>query len=141
VKLAAKITVALVVGILAVMGTYAYVQVFNEVVLYKADIERGATERTGLARRDRVGVGTEGEARARELIAISARRVENSPRPRSAFLSLAEGAPDRPALLPEEIRALEAARSSAVFAATRRASSGGKHMRPSGPRPGQPSSR
>ena len=106
-KLAAKITVALVVGILAVMGTYAYVQVFNEVVLYKADIERA--RRNGLAWLGTIESvwGQEGEARARELIAISARRARN-PEATLRVLSLAEGAPDRPALLPEEIRALEA---------------------------------
>ena len=106
-KLAAKITVALVVGILAVMGTYAYVQVFNEVVLYKADIERA--RRNGLAWLGAIESvwGQEGEERARELIVISARRARN-PEATLRVLSLAEGAPDRPALLPEEIRALEA---------------------------------
>jgi len=107
VKLAAKITVALVVGILAVMGTYAYVQVFNEVILYKGDIERA--RRNGLAWLGTIESvwGQEGEARARELIEISARRVA-TPEATLRVLSLAEGAPDRPALLPEEIRALEA---------------------------------
>jgi two-component system NtrC family sensor kinase len=108
VKLAAKITVALVVGILAVMGTYAYVQVFNEVVLYKADIERARRNGLGWLGTIESVWGQEGEARARELIAISARRARTPPDATLRVLSLAEGAPDRPALLPEEIRALEA---------------------------------
>jgi len=107
VRLATKITVALVLGILAVMGAYTYIQVSNEVVLYKADIERA--RRNGLAWLGAIESvwGYEGEERAREVIAISARRAA-APESRLRLLSLAAGAPDRPELLPDELRSLEA---------------------------------
>ena len=105
-KLATKITVALVLGILAVMAAYTYVQVTNEVVLYKGDIQRA--RRNGLAWLGTIESvwGHEGEERARELIAISRRRAAN-PDATLQILSLAEGAPDRPALLPDQLRTLE----------------------------------
>ena len=39
-KLAGKLTVALVLGIFVVMAGYAYLQIRQEVVLYEADCER-----------------------------------------------------------------------------------------------------
>src|SRR5262249_25768480 len=107
VRLATRITGALVLGILAVMGAYTYIQVSNEVVLYKADIERA--RRNGLAWLGAIESvwGYEGEERAREVIAISARRAA-APESRLRLLSLAAGAPDRPELLPDELRSLEA---------------------------------
>src|SRR5689334_16760841 len=74
-KLAVKLAVALILGIVAVMGVYAAVQISDEVVLSAADAAR--------ARRNCLAwLGTiesvwarEGEERARELVRISARRA------------------------------------------------------------------
>src|SRR5947199_6513459 len=106
-KLAAKLSIALVLGIVAVMATYAWVQISNEVVLFEADAHRA--RRNGLAW---VGViesvwAREGEVRARELIDLSTRRIgvrEGAVR----IVSLARDAPDRPPLSDDDIRRLKA---------------------------------
>jgi signal transduction histidine kinase len=104
-KLAVKLTSALVIGIVVVMALYAGVQISNEVVLSDADANRA--RRNGLAW---LGViesvwAHEGEVRARELIQLSGRRVgaaENGLR----VVSLAPGAPDRPPLSAHDLRML-----------------------------------
>src|SRR2546428_11440095 len=106
-KLAVKLTSALVLGIVAVMAIYAAVQISNEVVLSEADAHRA--RRNGLAWLGAIESvwSREGEARARELIELSARRVgarEGAVR----IISLAPDAPDRPQLSGEEVRTLEA---------------------------------
>src|SRR5436309_5031420 len=106
-KLAAKLSIALVLGIVAVMATYAWVQISNEVVLSEGDAQRA--RRNGLAW---VGViesvwAREGEVRARELIDLSTRRIgarEGAVR----IVSLARDAPDRPPLSDDDIRRLKA---------------------------------
>ena len=106
-KLAAKLSIALVLGIVAVMATYAWVQISNEVVLFEADAHRA--RRNGLAW---VGViesvwAREGEVRVRELIDLSTRRIgarEGAVR----IVSLARDAPDRPPLSDDDIRRLKA---------------------------------
>ena len=74
-RLTVKLVIALVLGILGVMAAYAWVQISNEVLLSEGDAHRA--RRNGLA-----WLGTiesvwerEGEARARELIELSRRRV------------------------------------------------------------------
>jgi two-component system, NtrC family, sensor kinase len=74
-RLTVKLVIALVLGILGVMAVYAWVQISNEVLLSEGDAHRA--RRNGLA-----WLGTiesvwerEGEARARELIELSRRRV------------------------------------------------------------------
>src|SRR5437867_7299448 len=106
-KLAVKLTIALVLGIVVVMAIYAWIQISNEVVLSEADAHRA--RRNGLAWLGAVESvwSREGEARARELIGLSARRVgarEGAVR----IISLAPDAPDRPQLSGEEVRTLEA---------------------------------
>src|SRR5205809_500230 len=106
-KLAVKLTIALVLGIVVVMAIYAWIQISNEVVLSEADAHRA--RRNGLAWLGAVESvwSREGEARARELIELSARRVgarEGAVR----IISLAPDAPDRPQLSGEEVRTLEA---------------------------------
>src|SRR5437016_12503333 len=106
-KLAAKLTITLVLGIVAVMGIYAWVQIASEVVLSEGDARRA--RRNGLAWLGAIESvwSREGEARARELIELSARRVgarEGAVR----IISLAPDAPDRPQLSGEEVRTPEA---------------------------------
>lgn len=98
-KLAVKLSSALVLGIVAVMSVYAAVQISNEVMLSEADAQRA--RRNGLAW---LGViesvwAREGEPRARELMELSARRSGTA----EGFLRVAgltADAPDRPAPLP-----------------------------------------
>jgi two-component system, NtrC family, sensor kinase len=67
-KLARKLTMTLILGILAVMASYAYLQVRQEVVLFEADFERMRR----LGRMMRVIIEavwqTDGETRVRQLI-------------------------------------------------------------------------
>ncbi len=92
-KLAVKLTSALVLGIVAVMAIYAAVQISNEVVLSEADAHRAW--RNGLAWLGAVESvwAREGEARARELIELSRRRAGAEGVLR--VFSLAPDAPDR----------------------------------------------
>src|SRR5262245_40203784 len=106
-KLAIKLTIALIIGIVLVMGVYAAVQIENEVVLSESDAHRA--RRNGLA-----WIGAiesvwahEGEARARELMQLSVRRA-GAGLGVLRVVSLAPDAPSRPPLSPEEIRSLEA---------------------------------
>ena len=105
-KLAVKLTSALVLGIVAVMAVYAAVQISNEVVLSEADTHRAW--RNGLAWLGAVESvwAREGEARARELIELSRRRAGAEGVLR--VFSLAPDAPDRAPLSAEDVRALEA---------------------------------
>jgi len=105
-KLAAKLSIALVLGIVAVMAIYAWVQISNEVMLSEGDAHRA--RRNGLAW---LGViesvwAREGETRARELIELSTRRIgarEGALR----IVSLAPNSPERPPLSDDEVRTLE----------------------------------
>src|SRR5437870_7270001 len=105
-KLAVKLTSALVLGIVAVMAIYAAVQISNEVVLSEADAHRAW--RNGLAWLGAVESvwAREGDARARELIELSRRRAGAEGVLR--VCSLAPDAPDRAPLSAEDVRALEA---------------------------------
>src|SRR5689334_3370425 len=106
-KLAAKLSLALVLGIVAVIAGYAWVQISNEVVLSEGGAHRA--RRNGLAW---LGViesvwAHEGEERARELIDLSARRIgarEGAVR----IISIAPDARDRPALSDDDVRTLQA---------------------------------
>jgi len=105
-RLAIKLTSALVTGIILVMAAYAAVQISNEVVLSEGDALRA--RRNGLAW---IGViesvwGREGEARARELIEETRRRV-GAPENVLRVISLAADAPDRAALSADDVRALQ----------------------------------
>jgi two-component system, NtrC family, sensor kinase len=105
-KLAVKLSSALVLGIVAVMSVYAAVQISNEVMLSEADAQRA--RRNGLAWLGAIESvwAREGEPRARELIELSALRSGTA----EGFLRvvrLAPDAPDRPALSPDELRAVE----------------------------------
>ncbi len=106
-KLAAKLTIALVLGVVAVMTVYAWIQIADEVVLSEGDAHRA--KRNGLA-----WLGTiesvwahEGEARARELIGLSTRRAGESA-DALRVVSLDPNTPDRPPLSADELRALGA---------------------------------
>jgi len=106
-KLAIKLTIALIIGIVAVMGVYAAVQIENEVVLSESDAHRA--RRNGL---DWIGAiesvwAREGEERARELMQLSVRRAGVGLGV-LRVVSLAPDAPGRPPLSLEEIRSLEA---------------------------------
>src|SRR5262249_22747805 len=106
-KLAIKLTIALVVGIVVVMGVYAAVPGEHEGVLSESGAH--CARRDGLAWLGAIESvwGREGEARARELMDLSVRRAG----PGLGVLrvvSLAPDAPSRPRLSPEEIRSLEA---------------------------------
>jgi len=106
-KLAVKLSIALVLGIVAVMAIYAWVQISNEVVLSEGDAHRA--RRNGLAWVSVIESvwAREGEVRARELIDLSTRRIgarEGALR----IVSLARDAPDRPPLSDAEVRTLEA---------------------------------
>jgi signal transduction histidine kinase len=109
-RLALKLTVALVVGIVCVMLLYAWVQVSNEVKLSEADAYYA--RRRGLAW---LGViesvwAQEGEGRARELITLSMRRAAAAGEVGETIrvVSLVADAPDRPMLSTDEQRALAA---------------------------------
>ena len=67
-RLAYKLAAAISLGVLIVMGMYAYIQIRHEVVLFEADLRRNA--RIGRALRGTVGAvwQNQGEQRARELI-------------------------------------------------------------------------
>src|SRR2546428_6430420 len=105
-KLAVKLTSALVLGIGAVMAICAAVQISNEDVLSEADAHRAW--RNGLVWLGAVESvwAREGEARARELIELSRRRAGAEGVLR--VCSLAPDAPDRAPLSAEDVRALEA---------------------------------
>jgi two-component system NtrC family sensor kinase len=106
-RLAVKLTAALVLGILCVMALYAWAQISNEVRLSEADAHRA--RRNGLAWISVIESvwAREGEARARELIALSARRV-NAADEILHVVSLAPDAPDHADLSAEELRELAA---------------------------------
>src|SRR5213080_2009769 len=95
-KLAAKLTITLVLGIVAVMGIYAWVQIASEVVLSEGDARRA--RRNGLA-----WLGTIESARAREVIELSGRRVG---RP-ELTLRIVSFDSVRPDLSADDIRVLE----------------------------------
>jgi signal transduction histidine kinase len=103
-KLAAKLTITLVLAIVAIMGAYAWVQISGEVLLSTGDAVRA--RRNGLAWLGAVESvwAKEGEARARELIHLSTRRA-NVPEKVVAVVPLEEG-PDRPDLTADERRTL-----------------------------------
>jgi signal transduction histidine kinase len=67
-KLAHKLTASLVAGILAVMGTYAIVQIRNEVTLFRADVKKNTRIGRSLKATIEEVWRAEGEARARELV-------------------------------------------------------------------------
>ena len=104
-KLAAKLTITLVLAIVAIMGLYAWVQISGEVLLSAGDARRA--RRNGLAWLGAVESvwAQEGEARARELIERSTRRA-GVPEKVLSVVSLEEG-PDRPDLSADERRALD----------------------------------
>src|SRR5262245_47815724 len=106
-KLAIKLSSVPVLGIVVVMGVYAAVQISNEVVLSEADAQRA--RRNGLAWLGAIESvwAHEGEARARELMQLSARRAEGTPKGALRVVSLAPGAPDRPTLSADDLRDLE----------------------------------
>jgi len=67
-RLAYKLTASLATGILVVMGTYALIQIRNEVTLFQVDVKKN----TRMARSLKAAIEevwrAEGEARARELV-------------------------------------------------------------------------
>src|SRR5262245_36240688 len=106
-RLAAKLSITLVLGIVLVMAGYAYVQVSHEVVLHDADMNRA--KRNGLAW---LGViesvwMNEGEARARKLIELSGKRAQIKDVTMEVF-PLDPGAADREQLTPADFKTLEA---------------------------------
>jgi signal transduction histidine kinase len=104
-KLAAKLSLALLLGIVAVMAAYAYVQVSQEVVLHDADLSRARRNALAWLAAIESVWQREGEARARELIRISARRARVAGATLSV-VSLDPGAPDRPDLSPADWKTL-----------------------------------
>ena len=67
-KLARKITLALVLGIVAVMGVHAWLEIRREVVLFEADIRAPQRRGQALLATLRNVWATEGEARVRALV-------------------------------------------------------------------------
>ncbi len=68
-RLAAKLTAALLLGILVVMAGYAYVQVRQEVVLFESDLPQNAPRGRAFRAAIQVIWRNEGEERAREIVA------------------------------------------------------------------------
>ena len=104
-RLAAKLSVTLVLGIVLVMAGYAWVQVSHEVVLHDADMNRA--KRNGLAW---LGViesvwQIEGEPRARDLIRISGERAKLKDTTLDV-IPLEPGPSTPPDLSPEDFRTL-----------------------------------
>lgn len=69
-RLARKLTLALLAGVFAVMAGYAYVQIGREVVILDADIGKNEKFGRGVAAALEAIWATEGEARAREMVDI-----------------------------------------------------------------------
>jgi signal transduction histidine kinase len=69
-KLARKLTLALLAGVLAVMAAYAYVEIRNEVVIIDADIAKHEKYGRGVAAALEAIWARDGEARAREILDI-----------------------------------------------------------------------
>ena len=67
-KLARKLTLALLVGVVAVMAGYAYVQISREVVILDADIAKDVKFGRGAAAALEAIWTRDGEARAREML-------------------------------------------------------------------------
>ena len=67
-RLARKLTIALTLGVLAVMCAYAYLQLRHEVTLFETDLPKHRKYGRGFAAAIRAVWLMEGEARARELV-------------------------------------------------------------------------
>ncbi len=106
-RLARKLTLALVLGILAVMAAYAYVQTREEVVLFEGDLQRDTRRAEALRAAVRSVWAKEGEARARELVEEIA-GVAGQAQVRWVRIDTPSGDPLRPELSPEDLRALSA---------------------------------
>jgi len=101
-KLAVKLTAALVFGIFVVMAGYAYLQIRQEVVLYEADVERVSHLGHVMRLTFEEIWQLEGEARLRELVA----RADPDVGVRVVSLYAPVGDAQRPALSDDEFRAL-----------------------------------
>jgi len=104
-RLARKLAVALVVGIVAVMSAYAYLQVRQEVVLFEADLPKHRKYGSGFVAAIRAVWRMEGEARARELV-----READQGNPaiclRWKWVDAPPGDPLRPKLEPDDVARL-----------------------------------
>jgi len=69
-KLARKLTLALLVGVVAVMAGYAYVQISREIVILDADLAKDVKFGRGAAAALEAIWATDGEARAREILGL-----------------------------------------------------------------------
>jgi two-component system NtrC family sensor kinase len=112
-RLAYKLAVALTLGVLIVMGIYAYIQIRLEVVLFDADVPRNA--RIGRALRGTVSTvwRAEGEERARGLIE-EADDETSEVAIRLVWADAPAGHPRRPKLDDAELRALATGREARV---------------------------
>jgi two-component system, NtrC family, sensor kinase len=106
-KLAIKLTSALVLAIVAVMGLYAAVQISNEVVLSDADAQRARRNGLGWLGAIESVWAHEGEARAVEIMQASMQRA-GAAAGGLRVVPLSPGAPGRPSLSDAEFRAIEA---------------------------------
>jgi two-component system NtrC family sensor kinase len=112
-RLAYKLAVALTLGVLIVMGIYAYIQIRLEVVLFEADVQRNA--RIGRALRGTVATvwQAEGEERARGLIE-EADDETSEVAIRLVWADAPAGHPRRPKLDDAALRALATGREARV---------------------------
>jgi len=69
-KLARKLTVALLVGVLAVMAGYGYLEIRREILILDADIAKNEKFGRGAAAALETIWATDGEARAREILEL-----------------------------------------------------------------------
>src|SRR5438067_12897074 len=69
-KLARKLTLALLVGVVAVMAGYAYVQISREIVILDADLAKDVKFGRGAAAALEAIWATAGDARAREVLGL-----------------------------------------------------------------------
>jgi signal transduction histidine kinase len=96
-RLARKLTVALTLGILAVMSAYAWLQIRSEVVLFEADLPKHRKYGSGFAAAIRAVWEKEGLARARQLV-VEADRGNPSITIRWTWVDARPGDPERPKL-------------------------------------------
>ena len=104
-KLARKLTLALVVGVLVAMAGYAWLQIRREVVILDVDLAKNEKFGHGAAAALQQIWATEGEARAREMLATIDRYGPDVIRVRWLWLDDLRAAPP-PDLTAEDIAAL-----------------------------------
>jgi signal transduction histidine kinase len=101
-KLALKLTLALVLGIVVVMSGYAYLQIRQEVVLFEGDLQKDVRLGRALGAAVQAVWTTEGERRSRELVEEADDAVREVGI-RLVSLDAPPGDPRRPKVLPDQL--------------------------------------